>query len=416
MTTTTIEWAQQVWNPLVGCTVHSPGCTNCYAMRMAYRLEAMAKEQMMLRDSPLAHYCGTTRKVKGNAVWTGQVNLAPESTLLAPLRRKKPTRYFVNSMSDLFHESVPDEWIDQIFAVMALCPQHTFQVLTKRSDRMREYLSGGRWAWRVIEAKKAFDRAHRPGMGGILGTTNGALPNVWLGVSVEDQTRADQRIPDLLNTPAAVRWISAEPLLGPVDLRQWQHSYGCGCGWGGDNPLDFCRDCDWLGHATGEIETYPPSFRLQGIPVAGCGSCGKDLDGSKACPECEGEDSDGLSFGPNSRPKIDWIVVGGESGKSARPMHPDWARSLRDQCAAANVPFFFKQWGEWGPEGEAGDHGLKAALLRGEKWDFHTAAYGEVHNDRIGTAWMQMDVYRVGKKAAGRLLDGIEHNAMPSAA
>lgn len=134
---TNISWTERTWNPVVGCSVVSPGCTNCYAMRMAYRVKEMEEARTGRPDA--SHYFGTTKVVNGNPVWTGKVVLAPEHILLEPLRRRKPTMYFVNSMSDLFHEDVPDEWIDRVFAVMALCPQHTFQVLTKRSERMRAY-------------------------------------------------------------------------------------------------------------------------------------------------------------------------------------------------------------------------------------------------------------------------------------
>jgi protein gp37 len=130
-----IEWTEKTWNPIVGCSIVSPGCTNCYAMKMAARLEAMARADARSTQ----HYLGTTQRSKAGPVWTGKVALAPERILLEPLSRKKPTTYFVNSMGDFFHESVPDAWIDSVFAVMALCPQHTFQVLTKRSARMRAY-------------------------------------------------------------------------------------------------------------------------------------------------------------------------------------------------------------------------------------------------------------------------------------
>lgn len=328
---TKIEWTEATWNPITGCTVHSPGCTNCYAMKLAGT-----------RLKHIPSRAGLTKPSKAGPVWTGEVRFI-EEWLTQPLRWKRPRMIFVCAHGDLFHEAVPDEWIDQIFAVMALCPQHTFQVLTKRSDRMREYFSGGRWGWRVMEAKKPFDADHRPGFGGILETTNGALPNVWLGVSVEDQTRADQRIPDLLATPAAVRWISAEPLLGPVDLQGLR--------------MQTNHDLGFDAMAGREIHK----------------------DDGNLCTAC---------------PKLDWVVVGGESGKSARPMHPDWARSLRDQCAAAGVPFFFKQWGEWAPADtiSAG----RAAGLR-----------------PFGFPDSTMPSYRIGKNAAGRLLDGIEHNAMP---
>jgi protein gp37 len=127
-----IEWTERTWNPIVGCSVVSPGCTNCYAMKMAARIEAMGNQ---------ARYRGTTKKVNGNSVWTGKLAIAPDATISEPLRRRKPTTYFVNSMGDVFHEDLPDEWIDRVFAVMALSPRHTFQVLTKRAGRMRAYVS-----------------------------------------------------------------------------------------------------------------------------------------------------------------------------------------------------------------------------------------------------------------------------------
>lgn len=283
-----IEWTEKTWNPIVGCTVKSPGCTNCYAMGMAARLEAMGVPQ----------YVGLTQRSKAGAVWTGKMAFA-EKALLEPLRRKKPTMWFVNSMGDLFHESVPDEWIDRVFAVMGSCPQHTFQVLTKRSDRMRDYLSRRKSAKPV--AVSVGD--------GILGEhpfSNELLPpaNIWLGVSVEDQARADERIPDLLATPAAVRWLSCEPLLGEVDLLAFLEPTGACCG--------------------GE-----PEYR--------CASCPSDATWRYSVPADNGM----WAFDPT----IDWVVVGGESGPGARPMNTGWARSLRDQCAAANVPFFMKQMG-----------------------------------------------------------------------
>ncbi|WP_417615386.1 DUF5131 family protein [Parasphingorhabdus sp.] len=282
MTDSNIEWTEQTWNPLAGCTIKSPGCKHCYAMKMAKRCEAMG----------IAKYAGTTMTVKGKAVWTGKINF-DEKALLAPLARKKPTMYFVNSMSDMFHEDVPNYWIDKVFAVMALCPQHTFQVLTKRADRMREYctnipghddrwfaaIQSGRSGKGAFALQDAHERLHRAGV----------LRNVWMGVSVEDQKRADERIPDLLATPAAVRWLSMDPLLGPVEIDPTKNE------------------------ATLRVEN-----RIS------------------------------VSTGARVRSKIenlDWIVVGGESGPGAREFDPDWARSIRDQCAAANVPFFMKQMG-----------------------------------------------------------------------
>lgn len=184
---TSIEWTESTWNPIVGCSIATPGCTNCYAMRMAARIEAMG-------TAP--HYDGTTERVKGKAIWTGKLALAPDDLIAAPLRRRRPTTYFVNSMGDLFHEDCPDPWIDRVFDVMGEASHHTFQVLTKRAQRLHDYLA-----------------VRRPK----------ALPNVWLGVSTERQKEANERIPLLLKAPAAVRFISAEPLLGPLDIRRYIH-------------------------------------------------------------------------------------------------------------------------------------------------------------------------------------------------
>lgn len=209
---TNIEWTDESWNPVVGCTIVSPGCTNCYAMKMAARLEAMHVSQ----------YAGTTKRVNGNPVWTGKVETAPEKTLMAPIRRRKPTMYFVNSMGDLFHEDVPDENIGKVFAVMALANQHIFQVLTKRSKRMREWTAGA--FERIFDTHIA---NHPSGKSGPLSDfidfslLPWPLPNIWLGVSAEDQERANERIPDLQETLATVRFVSAEPLLGPIDFSPW---------------------------------------------------------------------------------------------------------------------------------------------------------------------------------------------------
>jgi len=261
---TAIEWTEQTWNPIVGCTIATPGCTNCYAMKMANRLA---------NNPATPHYAGTVKNVNGKTVWTGKMAMAPERVLTAPLRRRKPTTYFVNSMGDLFHEDVPDEWIDRVFAVMALCPQHTFQCLTKRAKRMQAYMAADR-------------RDQINAIGGLLvqwadmeDFVEWPLPNVWLGVSVEDQPRADERIPHLLATPAAVRFISAEPLLSAISFRV---------------PFSGAK----VNALLGALPAVPP---------------------------------------------LSWVIAGGESGPDARPMHPDWARSLRDQCEAAVVPFFMKQ-------------------------------------------------------------------------
>lgn len=352
---TGIEWTDATWNPVVGCSIVSPGCTNCYAMAMAARIEKM---------NPGSHYDGTTKRVNGNAVWTGKVSLAPDHILTQPLRWKKPRRIFVNSMGDLFHEAVSDEWIDKIFAVMALCPQHTFQVLTKRSKRMREYLQDMHpSSSRVIAIRHATapfvalaDDQSRP--------YRFPLPNVWLGVSTEDQTRADERLGDLFEIPAAVRFISYEPAIGRFDL---------------------CEQLGmWWNSTIGTWESTGDAIN-------------RDKWGKK---------------------KLDWLICGGESGPDARPMHPDWARSIRDQCAAAGVPFFFKQWGEWAADEQTHFSGFSQRghavamadgriLVAGTDYSHDKAAAN--FGDRAVNVW------NVGKARAGRLLDGIEHNAMPEA-
>jgi protein gp37 len=203
---TGIEWTDATWQATHGCAVLSPGCTNCYAMKIAGRLEAMGQPA----------YIGLTQKTKVGAVWNGTVRAASNAALTQPLRWKKPRRIFVDSMADLFADGVEDAWIDRAFAVMTLCPQHTFQVLTKRPERMLDYLTARNGMGNAALCRAINDiPAH-------LGNRHGALemplPNVWLGTSVEDQQRANERIPSLLETPAAVKFLSCEPLLGPIDF------------------------------------------------------------------------------------------------------------------------------------------------------------------------------------------------------
>ncbi len=366
---TAIEWVRnqdgskgETWNAIVGCSIVSPGCTNCYAMKMAHRIEGINAEARAKGTKHASQYDGTTKVVNGNAVWTGKVQLA-ENALLNPLKRKKPTTYFVNSMSDLFHESVPDEWIDRVFAVMALSPQHTFQVLTKRAKRMRDYFAnledrGGSIAMVALDMAMWGD----PEFEGeaIHAMIDGApLPNVWLGVSTERQQEADERIPLLLQTPAAVRFISAEPLLGPIDLT-----------------------CILAQLAPGSSMTFN-SLHAR----------------------------DSLNRGSEEY-RLDWVIVGGESGPDARPMHPDWARQLRVQCEAASVPFFFKQWGAWAPwidrDNEDPDWRQPYSEFVEPHFRILNLAGGHgFHGDRV-------HVMRLcSKKAAGRALDGVEYSEMP---
>lgn len=408
---TAIEWCDATWNPVVGCSIVSPGCTNCYAMKQAARIEIMDMGARATRDESLViggtHYAGTTKPSKAGAVWTGKVALASESVQLAPLRRRKPTVYFVNSMGDLFHESVPDAWIDRVVAVMALAPQHTFIVLTKRAKRMREYMANVEREAFWMSAVARFlttipgmmDRAHP-----ILGRREPwlPLPHVVLGVSAEDQQRADERVPDLLATPAAGRFVSAEPLISGIDFRRWLATARVTC--------RACGTVFWL-HEADPCTHYPTGWTLA---CPGCGNC--------RCTPKQEDRGDPVSWGPPNdwRPRdigrfnrvhprikiksgLDGIIVGGESGPGARPMHPDWARSIRDQCAAAQVPFFFKQWGEWAPRDACSD-----------AW---TSGEGGLQFDvchmmsRAGDG--SNNVHRVGKRRAGRLLDGREHNDLP---
>jgi protein gp37 len=303
-------------------------------MQVAARFsgEGLAYEGLAYRNSSGAH-------------WTGKVKLI-EKHLEDPLRWQRPRRIFVNSMSDLFHDQVPDKWIDRIFAVMASAGWHTFQVLTKRPERMLAY-------FQQVSAERDMQRWINAGLDMDLDQPSSwewPLSNVWLGVSCEDQKTADERIPLLIETPAAVRFISAEPLLGPINARMWY----CACGWKGSES------------------TLLPSPST-----------------SLVCPECGGSGGllyrNWLASAEYSREGIDWLIVGGESGPGARAMHPEWARSLRDQCTRAGVPFFFKQWGEW--------------IARG--------AY---------TADSAQPFVRLGKKATGRTLDGRTWSEYPKGA
>lgn len=253
---TKIEWTERTWSPVTGCSKISEGCANCYASAMTRRFW-----KQWGCEAPPNHFV---------------VKLHPER-LEEPLRIKKPTVFFVCSMADLFHEDVPDEFIDQVFAVMALCPQHTFQILTKRPQRMLKYCS----QYREQQIRSIWSDI------GLYAQTNPSvmryvqvLPNVWLGVSAENQRTADERIPLLLQTPAALRFVSCEPLISKIDLcHEW------GAFQDGNNT----------------------PFRK------------KIING------------------------LDLCLCGAETGQKARPCHPDWVRSLRDQCQSSGTPFFLKK-------------------------------------------------------------------------
>lgn len=355
---TGIEWADATWNPVRGCSLVSDGCKNCYAMGVAGRF-----------GGPGQPYDGLTIKTIQGAKWTGKIMLVP-SMLTQPIRWKRPRKIFVNSMSDLFHEAIPDSYIDQVFAAMALAPRHVFQVLTKRPARMLAYLTAKDRDEAIGWAESAlYEEVGKLPSGAYQGPTHRRLPlpNVWLGVSVENQTTADERIPLLLQTPAAVRWLSMEPLLGPVDL---ESSLG---------------GTEWIGGQRG------------------CGGTHKGI-GTPDCPR-EPHHHHDARCGRG----IDWVVVGGESGPKARPMHPQWVRDLRDQCDAAGVPFLFKQWGEWGPhEARAGgDEG--SDLRRGHVRYLQGDGREPDGHFRRGDA----AVARTGKKTTGRTLDGQIHDGYP---
>jgi len=325
-----IEWCDRTWNPVTGCTQISPGCANCYAKRMT---ERFAGPWGLDTKNPFA------------------VKLHPEK-LEEPLRWKKPSKVFVCSMSDLFHEDVPFSFIEGVFEVMEEACQHTFLVLTKRPARMASFM-----AWYEKECSD-------PSVGMFWNVAK----NIWIGVTAENQEQADKRIPILLQIPAAKRFVSVEPMLGPVNLNDYEQG----------RSRFTCHN-----------------------------NCNKESEET-----CLSYENTGKCF-----KGIDWVICGGESGPNARPMHPDWARGLRDQCKAAGTPFMFKQWGEWAPyiNEEKFTHDQDQSS-RNEQYyvnpDGTTGSCWLYDEDGTWTNWTgdpKEDccvVSRVGKKAAGRLLDG----------
>ncbi|MGV7585252.1 DUF5131 family protein [Mycobacterium kansasii] len=320
---THIEWTEATWNVISGCTRVSPGCDHCYIERTPpFRM--------------------ARRRFDGDGIGsTTGVILHPER-LEIPLHWRKPRRIFVCSLADLFHDEVSDNFIAHVFAVMQSCAAHTFQVLTKRHARMRALLNSDEF-WSAVTDFGTIvmgQRPSRPQYWPDEGARNKYLPNVWVGVTAENQQWADIRIPALLDTPAVVRWLSAEPLLGPLDL----------AGRGFLAPDEF------------------------------------------------------------DQPGLSWVVSGGESGPGARPAHPDWFRSIRDQCEAAGVAFLHKQNGQFLP--------VPPPIL-GDRVD----CFVERETGRVVATegvipvdsghWQAMR--RVGKKSGGRLLDGREHDGYPQA-
>lgn len=305
---TAIEWTDETWNPTTGCDRVSPGCARCYALTMAARLKAMGQPDYQTDGDPRTSGPGF-----GVAVHPRRLSV--------PFRwKRRRRRVFVDSMADLFHEAVPDAFLDQVFAVMALAKGDTFQVLTKRPERMRRYLSdpgtyrrvrreveeGEVWRlyWETLaqwEKREFQGRWWTP-----LPPDRWPLPNAWMGVSVENQRWADQRIPLLLDTPAAVRFLSCEPLLGPLDLGALY----------GDSPRRYLR-C---------------------VPCAQGGTSTKQ-SGAHAC-----------HLDPPNR--VDWVIVGGESGPGARPIETGWIEDVVRQCRASGTAVFVKQMGARWAAGE----------------------------------------------------------------
>lgn len=318
--TTKIEWTEDTFNPAAGCTRASAGCDHCYAAEMSLRLEAIALAKQAKGEAvpaSLAKYIGVAGRTKqGTAAFNGKINLDWEA-LNEPLKWRKPKMVFPFSMSDAFHRSIPDTFLNATFKVIAQTPHITYQVLTKRPDRALEY-----------------QREYWP---------EGLPRNVWLMTSTENQQTYDERVPYLVQVKAAVRGLSMEPLLGHVEM--------------------------------GLLGTIPKDISFAG---------GYNLFADK----------------------IHWVIVGGESGRNARPMGANWARSVRDQCVEAKVPYFFKQWGEWLPFDRQIGKGY-FSCSDGAPVEIETLMK---HSHEI---WEGTGIIKLGKKAAGRLLDGREWNEYP---
>jgi len=378
---THIEWTDATWNPVTGCTRVSSGCDHCYAAAMTHRLAGMGRSLKITpqQRAQAERYIGlTVENAKGDRHFNGKVR-CHEELLDLPLHWKKPRRIFVNSMSDLFHKDVPFGFVLRILCIIANTPRHTYQILTKRPERAMEFvrlwndLAGEDFANpKLVPGPEKTRQAHPSGRGQLFADmleTMGPPPpgaayptfdwmegmiawpafkyfhNVWLGTSCEDEATLDERLPHILRCPAAVRFLSLEPLLGPIDLS----------------------------------------------------SCL-----SASVPQCP----------------LHWVIVGGESGPGARPMHPDWVRSIRDQCVAAGVPFFFKQWGHWLPNQRPfRDHlhwvHKAQTWVRGGTCLDLTGKVLRNGKDFEGASYPVAIMRPVGKKAAGHLLDGQEWRQYP---
>ncbi len=366
---TKIGWTDETWNAVRGCSRVSDGCLNCYAMGQAHRFSGPGKP-----------YEGLTTIRRGKVDWTGVARLVP-SMLDAPLHWRKPRRIFVNSMSDLFHHSLTNEEIGAVFAVMSACPQHTFQILTKRPDRM---LAWFKWNEDRLGEALARDQTRAAKMmadfcfavrdiGSAVhamawSTRSEAwpLPNVHLGVSVENQPTADERIPVLLDCPAAVHFVSAEPLLGSLSLAKW---------------LAHTRTIHLCVNISGSLrrESNLDMFSADGVPLSRA-EVRRELERLQATgarvirgdASCDNFDDQQGCLGHENK-RLDWVIVGGESGNGARPFDIGWARSIRDECRVHGVPLFMKQLGAKPYDGKDVDFGemgwLGLADRSGSDWD-----------------------------------------------
>jgi protein gp37 len=438
---TSIEWATDVWNPVTGCTKLSKGCKNCYA-----------KSRHDMRHKAYQEGKGVPEQYSTSFE---TVRLHP-NRLEIPLHWRQPRRIFVNSMSDLFHPDVPDEFIWRVFRAMTFGNRrHTYMVLTKRPARMKEWFDGYQekfWHYHAPgEPQRKYVSVPWPD------------PCIWLGVSVEDQKAADERIPLLLQVPAAVRFVSCEPLLGPVDLsvylgeknevkesgregilrseirrvenRRGREYLASGSTQGRsvdrEDAIDPMRP-ETSRTSFGEIPSgqgyvQPEKDARTGTSDGVVAFFRDDTGGNDNQPQERrysgqstgefgvgdilrtGDPLDlyaGASEGEKRSRSILWVIAGGESGPNARPTHPDWFRSLRDQCQAASAPYFFKQWGEYHYD----------PLNSKEQGRVYMDATGKVFTDRGSDEDYRrgrLAFDRVGKKAAGRLLDGVEWNQFP---
>lgn len=389
MAKTSINWTDRVWNPVRGCSKVSDGCRNCYAERFASR------------------FCGQGMPYEGlirDGHWANVARFVPDM-LVAPLHWKQPCRVFVNSMSDLFHDDISNEQIAAVFGVMAACSRHTFQVLTKRPRRMVEWF---RWLQeqrntdcsyplqvdllRRYWATYKIDAPHAPSI-------EFPLPNVHLGVSCENQTAADERIPLLLECPASVRWVSCEPLLGAVDLV-----------WYFRRTHTIHMKVDIAGAIKNKVfygyeeDGKPVSPKAAEAELRRRLAAGEKYLATCKCPTFDPQ----TGCKPIENQRLDWVVCGGESGPNARPMQPDWVRSLRDQCRGAGVPFHFKQWGCWQPFNPSHGMDLGSEMRRDVVRIVHAEGNPDGHF-RHGDAWVR----RVSKSRSGNLLDGVRYEMKP---